>query len=598
MKGTVVDTWISTAKKIWGQAVTVEAMETVGWPAEQIFLPTEDVDDVKPRQFAAYLAKKQGKTEDEIWFAIGKDNIQTFQRAYPAFFYQENLYSFLKSMYDVHVVVVKRIPGAKPPELLLEPVSEYEAVLSYRSARGMFGYLRGLIAGAAEFFKENIKTEELESSAEHIKIKIHFPNPITSTVHYRFNKVLSLGGIKHLGSKVGIAAAVVTALISLALSLVSVSVPVWTFLVSGIAAGISASLLLRPFRALREELSQLQQRVYFTETKLSSADEFEEIMKEIAVYKKRVKSEFIGFKGITDEMNQYANNFNDLAARMSTASREISGVVYDVAGAAGNQATETENAVSILNGNLDTLKTVVEEQNNNKQQLEDAVLEINRGFSDVQASSTKLEQSLEKFGEVRDSAENLRLQAGRINEITGMVAAIAGQTNLLALNAAIEAARAGEQGRGFAVVAEEVRKLAEQSHQHSESISQDLTVLMEIISQVVESIESEYGVLETESQYLGEVVTRNSSHIHNVQAVVDNIVGIIDKLGHEMVGLNQVCGKIEGLAAISEENSAASREMSAAVQVYNDKLQDMMNKINEFKNVIGHFSQDLNQYRT
>ena len=43
----------------------------------------------------------------------------------------------------------------------------------------------------------------------------------------------------------------------------------------------------------------------------------------------------------------------------------------------------------------------------------------------------------------------------RIQEIVGMISAIASQTNLLALNATIEAARAGEAGRGFAIVASE-----------------------------------------------------------------------------------------------------------------------------------------------
>ena len=598
MKGTVVGTWVNTARKIWGDDLATDAMKHVGWPYDKMFMPTEEVDDAKPKSFVSYLAERTGKSQDEIWLAIGKDNVRTFAQSYPAFFRQESLYSFLRSMYDVHVVMVKRIPGAKPPELLISPISEYGAILSYRSRRGMFGYMKGLLAGAADYFKEDIKTEIIESSSEHLKMIITFPKPITYTVVYRLNKLLSFGMFKSIPAKIGIAVTAISLLIDGLLAAMDVPVSLWTVFLYGAAAAGAAALLLRPFATLREEIAGIQDRKYFTESKLESSDEFEDIMQMLARYKQRVKSEFIGFKGITDEMNKYGDDFNSLAGRMKDTSDEISGVVHDVATAATNQAMETASAVGILNGNLETLSTVVTEQSRNKAQLEAAVEEINKGFAEVQASTAKLEHSLDKFSEVKRSAEHLQTQATKINEITGMVAAIAGQTNLLALNAAIEAARAGEQGRGFAVVAEEVRKLAEQSHQHSESISSDLKVLMNIIDQVVQMIEAEFDILASESRQLNAVVTGSAENVGYIDIVAVNIVDMITKLEREMTGLNQVYGKIESLAAISEENSAASEEVSASVHVYNEKLQDMMGKITEFKTVIQHFSEDLTTYRT
>ena len=598
MKGTVVATWVKTARKVWGKEIAEQAMKRVGWPPDIIFLPTEDVEDSKPKNFAKELAALTGKSAEEIWLTIGKDNILTFFQVYPAFFHKENLYSFLRSMYDVHVVITQRLPGAKPPELLIQPVSDTEAVLSYRSSRGMFDYMKGLLAGAAEHFKENIQTEVIASSADSIALKIKFPQPIRNTVSHPLNRLLSFGIFRSAPLKIGLLTTVAALAFSSVLALAGLTSPVWGALAGGAAALCSAFLLLRPLQTILAEIKTMQERKYSQEIEFFSADEFEQVMDGLAQYKTRLKKEFVGFKGIADEMNKYADDFNALAEKMKSTSNEITGVVHDVATAATHQAESTTESVAILNGNLAALKTVVTEQDQNKKRLEAAVEEISHGFADVEASSRKLEHSMQQFAEVKKSAENLETQATRINEITAMVSAIANQTNLLALNAAIEAARAGEQGRGFAVVAEEVRKLAEQSQQHSESIAADLKVLMDIISSVVSMIDNEYQILADEGRQLTTVVASNNRHVANVHHVADNIVDMIGKLEAEMKSLNQVYGKIEGLAAISEENSAASQEVSAAVQVYNDKLQEMMGRISEFKVVIGHFSEDINQYRT
>ena len=598
MKGTVVATWIQTARNVWGNEVTEKAMKKVGWQPDRLFSPTEDVDDAKPKGFVAEISALTGKTQDDIWLTIGKDNINTFFKIYPAFFKKENLYSFLRSMFDVHVIITKRIPGANPPELLIKPLSETEAMLSYRSQRGMFGYLKGLLAGAAEHFKEPIQTEIAESSADSMKIKIRFPQPIRNTVSHGLNRALSLGMFRSVAVKIALLSTLLGVGVSIVLPAIGLTAPVWGALAGGAAALVASMLLLQPIQSVLKEIQTMQERQYFMETQFTSNDEFEAIMEGLSEYKIRLKREFVGFKGIADEMNKYADDFNGLAEKMKATSNEITGVVHDVASAAMHQAESTTESVAILNGNLATLKQVVSEQDRNKSRLEAAVSEISQGFSDVEVSSQKLEHSMSQFADVKKSAENLETQATRINEITAMVSAIAAQTNLLALNAAIEAARAGEQGRGFAVVAEEVRKLAEQSQHHSDSISVDLKVLMDIINSVVSMIDTEYNVLALEAKQLSDVVTGNKRHIQNVHLVAENIVDMINKLETEMKGLNQVYGKIENLAAISEENSAASEEVSAAVQVYNEKLQDMMARIVDFKVVIGHFSEDVNQYRT
>ena len=596
MKGTVVATWIQTAKTLWGETVVQKAMEQNGWEPNRLFLPLEDIEDTAVDKFMELLSRAQDMTKAALWQEIGRDNVHTFSEVYPSFFKGKNLYTFLASMYDVHVEVVKMVSGAKPPILLMKPISSHEAIFSYDSPRGMQDYFRGLLQGAIEFFHETLSVQVIEQTPTRLKLKLRFTSPIWEEKTFPVNR--ALGFTNSVAQKISLVSFVVTLIPALFLFFWETS---WKFLlfpvVSGVFVWIASAFLLRPLSVLRDEMKSLLEHRYDSDVTLRSSDEFEVFSTALQKYKKEVKADFTGFRGTGDELIRYGSNFNELAENMGNTSQNIVNVINEVAIAATHGAENTSAVASFLHKNMTALETVVKDQTENNDHLLRAVDNIDKGFSDVHTSSEQLMKTMKKFSVVRDTVEALRNETEKIRSITDVVAQIAAQTNLLALNAAIEAARAGEQGRGFAVVAEEIRNLAEQSKQQASVISTDIDNVAEIIGNVTASVDTEYQALGQESSQLQEVVSSNLEHIGNIRDVSVSIGSIITALQEEMEAMNQVFGKVESIAAMSQENSAAAEEVTATVQVHNEKLQDMMEKIGSFKEISIRFSKELGRYK-
>jgi len=598
MKGTIVSAWVKTCNNLYGESITNDALRSFNINPDKIFTPTEDIDDKIALGIIEFIAKKLNKESSEIWRDMGNDNVITYSKDYPAFFRYNNLYSFLRAMYDIHVVVTKRVSGAKPPILGIEPIGSHTAYMTYSSPRGMFDYFHGMLEGAAKYYKEDIVVDIIEKTNDFTKISITFPMEIYLRKKYRFNEVLSLGFMKSMEGKIALSSLIFVgapAVLSYKFLSSSIALPI-TLILSTIIPFLVSKLLFKPIKSINNSLDMIvDKNLSYTED-ISTKDFFQDINNKINMVKDVVKADFVGYKGTTDELNVFADRFTIISDSMGSTSSDISGIVEHVASGAINQAEETENVASQLYESVISLNEVVRKENMGKSDLESAVLQINEGFNDIEKTSVRLNEVLLEFSQVKIKGENLQNRANQVRDIVETVEKIAEQTNLLALNASIEASRAGEYGHGFTVVATEIRKLAEGSAIAVQTINNNLESLVKDIDGFILDISNQYNILENENANLNTVAMENSQAVNSVAQVSDLIIELTSELTKETQNINTISQSIESLAAIAEENSAASQEVSANVHSYTEEIRRMTQSIHEFKKVSMEFSEDLEKY--
>ena len=308
----------------------------------------------------------------------------------------------------------------------------------------------------------------------------------------------------------------------------------------------------------------------------------------------------IVFKQVNESSEQVAASSEELTASAEQSAQAANQVAESIS----EVAIGAEKQVNAIN----ETSAVVERMSASIQQVAiNTDLVANKSAQAAETSKTggmSVEKAVNQMSKIEQTVNNsaqvvttLGERSKEIGQIVDTISGIAGQTNLLALNAAIEAARAGEQGRGFAVVADEVRKLAEQSHDAAKKIS---TLINEIqgdtdkaviaMSEGTREVKIGTEVVTTAGHAFREIanlVTEVSNQVKEISAAIQQmsngsqqIVTSVQQIDEQS---KKTSGEAQTVSAATEEQSASMEEIASSSQALANLAMDLREAVSKFQ---------------
>ncbi|KGR84737.1 methyl-accepting chemotaxis protein [Lysinibacillus boronitolerans] len=340
-----------------------------------------------------------------------------------------------------------------------------------------------------------------------------------------------------------------------------------------------------PTRQLKSLLKRAEQGDFTANASYVAHDELGEV---VLSYNQMVTEVKRLLHTVTDsayEVEEMTGKLQKSSEQSSTTTLKIAKDVQSISESTSASSNKLASNTASLEEVLNDVQVILEKVQVVESFAQKTARDAESGTEIVQANLTQMQAIKQAVEKSNTAIFNLVERAASIDQMIEVIERITAQTNLLALNASIEAARAGEHGKGFAVVANEVRKLAEQTVQSTQTITSivqnihlDSSYAVQMMEGVLVATEKGVAVTGQTASSFDQILEK----VHTIKPYIMEVSATVQEIANHTKKVSEDAGM---LTALSDTNAVSTKHVAALTADQLTAQQQFHNYIKELRKV-------------